>query len=95
MPALTEALEEVERQIRAFSEELIQQLALRDELDFEKEVKNGFISLLIEVQNRQKELREQRRKTRPAPQGARAHRTHVPGTVRTHTHHTYTHSSAC
>ncbi|XP_046877599.1 fasciculation and elongation protein zeta-2-like isoform X2 [Hypomesus transpacificus] len=81
VPALTEALEEVERQIRAFSEELIQQLALRDELDFEKEVKNGFISLLIEVQNRQKELREQRRKTRPAPQGARAHRTHVPGTL--------------
>ncbi|XP_046877600.1 fasciculation and elongation protein zeta-2-like isoform X3 [Hypomesus transpacificus] len=83
VPALTEALEEVERQIRAFSEELIQQLALRDELDFEKEVKNGFISLLIEVQNRQKELREQRRKTRPAPQGARAHRTHVPGTYLT------------
>ncbi|XP_062323315.1 fasciculation and elongation protein zeta-2 isoform X2 [Osmerus eperlanus] len=79
VPALTEALEEVERQIRGYSEELIQQLALRDELDFEKEVKNGFISLLIEVQNRQKELREQRRKIRP--NGARAHRTHVPGTL--------------
>ncbi|XP_067098346.1 fasciculation and elongation protein zeta-2 isoform X2 [Osmerus mordax] len=81
VPALTEALEEVERQIRGYSEELIQQLALRDELDFEKEVKNGFISLLIEVQNRQKELREQRRKIRP--NGARAHRTHVPGTYLT------------
>lgn len=37
---LTETLEEVETAIRRYSEELIQALALRDELDYEKEVLN-------------------------------------------------------
>ncbi|XP_010792009.1 fasciculation and elongation protein zeta-2 isoform X2 [Notothenia coriiceps] len=55
---LNERLEETETTIRMFSEELVLQLALRDELDFEKEVKNSFISALIDVQNRQKEHRE-------------------------------------
>uniref|UniRef100_A0A674BXL6 Fasciculation and elongation protein zeta 2b n=1 Tax=Salmo trutta TaxID=8032 RepID=A0A674BXL6_SALTR len=81
---LSEALEEVETAIRRYSEELIQALALRDELDFEKEVKNSFISLLIDVQNRQKEHREllrQKKKTRPTGSAPRADRTHVPGTL--------------
>ncbi|XP_054638875.1 fasciculation and elongation protein zeta-2 isoform X3 [Dunckerocampus dactyliophorus] len=55
---LNERLEEAEASIRSFSEELVQHLALRDELVFEKEVKNSFISALIDVQNRQKEHRE-------------------------------------
>uniref|UniRef100_A0A8C6WJ05 Si:dkey-288i20.2 n=1 Tax=Neogobius melanostomus TaxID=47308 RepID=A0A8C6WJ05_9GOBI len=55
---LNERLEETECAIRRLSEELVQQLALRDEQDFEKEVKNSFISALIDVQNRQKEHRE-------------------------------------
>lgn len=38
---LTETLEEVETAIRRYSEELIQALALRDELDYEKEVLNS------------------------------------------------------
>ena len=38
MCELTEALEEVETAIGRYSEELIQALALRDELDYEKEV---------------------------------------------------------
>lgn len=38
MSELTETLEEVETAIRRYSEELIQALALRDELDYEKEV---------------------------------------------------------
>lgn len=37
---LTETLQEVETAIRRYSEELIQALALRDELDYEKEVLN-------------------------------------------------------
>lgn len=32
--------------------QLIQELALRDELEFEKELKNQFISLLIGIQNK-------------------------------------------
>ncbi|KAG7275612.1 hypothetical protein CRUP_021939 [Coryphaenoides rupestris] len=73
-------------------EELIQALALRDELDYEKEVKNSFISLLIDVQNRQKAQRELLRKRRKGPQHGQQHRgargqrttsTHVPGTYLT------------
>ncbi|XP_061610132.1 fasciculation and elongation protein zeta-2 isoform X3 [Phyllopteryx taeniolatus] len=84
---LSETLEEVETAIRRYSEELIQALALRDELEYEKEVKNSFISLLIDVQNRQKEHRELLRKkkkirsaTLPGPNGHRSANTHVPGT---------------
>uniref|UniRef100_A0A8C5ESF2 Fasciculation and elongation protein zeta-2-like n=1 Tax=Gouania willdenowi TaxID=441366 RepID=A0A8C5ESF2_GOUWI len=55
---LNKCLEETEGNIRRFSEVLVQHLALRDELDFEKEVKNGFISALIDVENQQKEHQE-------------------------------------
>lgn len=56
--ALLELLHRVEATIRQYSEELINQLARREELEFEKEVKNTFITALMEVQNRQKEQRE-------------------------------------
>lgn len=55
---LQELLGRVEIAVREFSEELVTQLARRDELEFEKEVKNTFITALMEVQNRQKEQRE-------------------------------------
>ncbi|XP_028564128.1 fasciculation and elongation protein zeta-1 isoform X5 [Podarcis muralis] len=55
---LSELLDRVEVAIRDYSEELVQQLARRDELEFEKEVKNSFITVLMEVQNKQKEHRE-------------------------------------
>ncbi|XP_026225694.1 fasciculation and elongation protein zeta-2 isoform X2 [Anabas testudineus] len=67
---LNERLEEVDTNIRRFSEELVQQLALRDELEFEKEVKNSFISALIDVQNRQKEHRELLKKKKKLKAGA-------------------------
>uniref|UniRef100_A0A6J0V8E9 Fasciculation and elongation protein zeta-1 isoform X1 n=1 Tax=Pogona vitticeps TaxID=103695 RepID=A0A6J0V8E9_9SAUR len=55
---LSELLGRVQGAIREYSEELVHQLARRDELEFEKEVKNSFITVLIEVQNKQKEHRE-------------------------------------
>ncbi|KAJ8275939.1 hypothetical protein COCON_G00076910 [Conger conger] len=60
MPSTTlaELLSRVEAAIRQYSEELVTQLARREELEFEKEVKNTFITALMEVQNRQKEQRE-------------------------------------
>lgn len=61
---LSQLLERVERAICDYSEELVQQLARRDELEFEKEVKNSFITALLEVQNRQKEHRELVKKRR-------------------------------
>uniref|UniRef100_A0A8D2ZKI3 Fasciculation and elongation protein zeta 2a n=1 Tax=Scophthalmus maximus TaxID=52904 RepID=A0A8D2ZKI3_SCOMX len=79
---LNERLEETETNIRRFSEELVQQLALRDELDFEKEVKNSFISALIDVQNRQKEHRELLKKKKKLKGGAgtsQGHRFSVEG----------------
>ncbi|XP_077442630.1 fasciculation and elongation protein zeta-2 isoform X3 [Stigmatopora argus] len=84
---LSETLEEVEAAIRGFSEELVRALALRDELEYEKEVKNSFISLLIDVQNRQKEHRDRLRKKKKIRGGAvtgangqRGVNAHVPGT---------------
>lgn len=68
---LNKLLEEVETAIRHYSEELVLQLALRDELDFEKEVMNGFISVLIDVQNLQKEHKELLKKKRKAKSGVR------------------------
>lgn len=62
--ALVELLHRVEVAIREFSEELVNQLARRDELEFEKEVKNTFITALMEVQNRQKEQRESSKRRR-------------------------------
>ncbi|XP_054898362.1 fasciculation and elongation protein zeta-2 isoform X2 [Poeciliopsis prolifica] len=69
---LLQCLTEMEVNIRRFSEELVQQLAVRDELDFEKEVKNSFISALIDVQNRQKEHREALRKKKKLKGGVGA-----------------------
>ena len=57
-PALEQLLTRVEAAICEYSEELVTQLAHRDELEFEKEVKNTFITQLMEVQNRQKEQRD-------------------------------------
>lgn len=62
--ALVELLHRVEATIREYSEELISQLARREELEFEKEVKNTFITALMEVQNRQKEQRESGKRRR-------------------------------
>ncbi|XP_026075703.1 fasciculation and elongation protein zeta-1-like isoform X1 [Carassius auratus] len=56
--ALLDILCRMEASIREYSEELVAQLAWRDELEFEKEVKNTFITALMEVQNRQREQRE-------------------------------------
>ncbi|KAF4087995.1 hypothetical protein AMELA_G00077610 [Ameiurus melas] len=66
---LNELLEEVETAIRHYSEELVRHLALRDELDFEKEVMNSFISVLIDVQNLQKEHKELLKKKRKVKSG--------------------------
>ncbi|XP_041657570.1 fasciculation and elongation protein zeta-1 [Cheilinus undulatus] len=62
--ALVELLHRVEAAIREFSEELVNQLARREELEFEKEVKNTFITALMEVQNRQREQRDSSKRRR-------------------------------
>ncbi|OWK57052.1 fasciculation and elongation protein zeta-1 [Lonchura striata] len=63
---------------RALSAELVAQLARRDELAFEKEVKTAFIGALLAVQGEQREQREAARRRRRdkglSPQGARPER---------------------
>ncbi|XP_025024079.1 fasciculation and elongation protein zeta-2 isoform X1 [Python bivittatus] len=81
---LNDLLEEIEAAIKDYSEELVQQLALRDELEFEKEVKNSFISVLIEVQNKQREQKEMAKKKKKlkngTPQNGKQEKSHLPGT---------------
>lgn len=57
---------ELEVLIREFSETLIAELALRDELEYEKELKNTFISLLLAVQNKRRQYHIEKKK-RPGP----------------------------
>lgn len=52
--------------IREFSETLIAELALRDELEYEKELKNSFISLLLGVQNKRRQFHVQKKRGKAA-----------------------------
>ncbi|KAK0171633.1 hypothetical protein PV328_005063 [Microctonus aethiopoides] len=64
-------LGEMEALVGALSETLIAELALRDELEFEKELKNQFISLLLAVQNRRRQHHVTKKRsngTSPLPQ---------------------------
>lgn len=54
---------ELESLIQVYNEALVQELALKDEMEFEKELKNNFISLLLAVQNKKRTyLAEKKRK---------------------------------
>lgn len=55
---------EMEVLIQEFSETLINELALRDELEYEKELKNTFISLLLAVQNRRRQFHVDKKKSK-------------------------------
>lgn len=54
---------ELEVLIREFSETLIAELALRDELEYEKELKNTFISLLLAVQNKRRQYHVEKKRS--------------------------------
>lgn len=72
---LNELFLELEVLIREFSETLISELALRDELEYEKELKNTFISLLLAVQNKRRQYHVEKKRSsksnniRPASNG--------------------------
>ncbi|TSQ69486.1 WD repeat-containing protein 26 [Bagarius yarrelli] len=74
---LNDLLKEVETAIRLYSEKLVQHLDLRDELEFEKEVMNSFISVLIDVQNLQKEHKDLLKKKRKEKSGVREQRSRL------------------
>ncbi|ELU04544.1 hypothetical protein CAPTEDRAFT_168941 [Capitella teleta] len=59
--ALNQLLEELELTIKDYSETLITELALRDELEYEKELKNQFISLLLSIQKKRRDAQNNER----------------------------------
>lgn len=63
---LNEVLNEYEVIIKELSEVLIRELALRDELEYDKELKNQFISLLLTIQKRRRDgnLDKKKKKTK-------------------------------
>lgn len=61
---LNEIYLELERMIQENSEVLIQELALRDELEYEKELKNTFISYLLTIQNKKRQHSTEKRRGR-------------------------------
>lgn len=63
MSQLNELYLELEVLIREFSETLISELALRDELEYEKELKNTFISLLLAVQNKRRQYHVEKKRS--------------------------------
>jgi len=52
---LTKLYSDIEDHVRDLSEELVADLGVRDELDFEKELKNNFISLLLSIQSKRRQ----------------------------------------
>lgn len=54
--------DDLESMIRYYSEVLVEELALREELTYQKELNNQFISLLLSIQRKRKELAVERRK---------------------------------
>jgi len=52
---LTKIYSDIEDHVRDLSEELVADLGVRDELDFEKELKNNFISLLLSIQSKRRQ----------------------------------------
>lgn len=66
---LNEVIIELERMIQSQSEVLINELAFRDELEFEKELKNSFISLILTTQNKKRQLSLDRKKGSAASTG--------------------------
>ena len=52
---------EIEQIIQLYNEELVNELARRDELDYAKEVRNQFITLLIEVQEQRRKAANQKK----------------------------------
>lgn len=76
--ALNELYEELEITIKDYSETLISQLALRDELEYEKELKNQFISLLLSIQKKRRETQTDKKRNHKKQRGTNGTE---PGTV--------------
>lgn len=66
--ALNELLSDYELTIKELSEVLVQELALRDELEYDKELKNQFISLLLNIQKKRREAKVDKKRKKSKTQ---------------------------
>jgi hypothetical protein len=57
---LNDLIEQIETNNKILSDTLVKELDLRDELEFEKETKNTFISLLMSIQEKKRLLNDER-----------------------------------
>ncbi|CAF2669760.1 unnamed protein product [Rotaria sp. Silwood2] len=62
--SLNELYDELNASIKYLSNILIQELASRDELEYEKETKNTFISLVLSIQNKRRQYQNDKREKR-------------------------------
>jgi hypothetical protein len=78
---ISELYDELDALVRELSEDLVQELARRDELEYEKELKNQFIGLLLSIQRRQRELIDSKRRnaSSKSTEGATAYGGNQPG----------------
>ncbi|CAM4957746.1 unnamed protein product [Rotaria socialis] len=59
--SLNQLYDELNASIESLSSILIQELAMREELDYEKETKNTFISLVLNIQNKRRSYQNDKR----------------------------------
>lgn len=64
---LNGVLNDYEVTIRELNETLVTELALRDELEYDKELKNQFISLLLTIQKKRREFNLDKKKKKGKP----------------------------
>jgi len=62
--SLNDLYEELNASIKDLSSLLVQELAVRDELEYEKETKNTFISLVHSIQNKRRQYQNEKRPKR-------------------------------
>jgi hypothetical protein len=65
---------ELESLIQVYNEALVQELALKDELEYEKELKNTFISLLLAVQNKRRAFIAEKKRKQTSPKSRETER---------------------
>lgn len=72
---LHELLAEIDSATNVLNEILVTELALRDELEFDKELKNQFISLLLTIQKKRRECHNDQKKKKAKSGGNAANET--------------------
>ncbi|CAF4719196.1 unnamed protein product, partial [Rotaria socialis] len=80
--SLNELYEELNASVKDLSNLLVQELAVRDELEYEKETKNTFISLVLSIQNKCRHHHHHQGEKRPKRRSILENSNYIePGTI--------------